>query len=178
MSMLLCATWHGSYLALRLVRQQGIQSPAGMHPGKDQVNPAASLRPRSAAPGMARNEAQSRRIGTARNEVRSGPESLFGWPGPEPNLGRIGLPSHLHGPERSRTFSLPERSQARRRLRREDLEAAAREATRRRREATAAATLSAAFSPVILIHRISSYASSGSRLALLLYPSCSALEQS
>jgi hypothetical protein len=58
---------------------------------------------------MARNEAQSGRIGMARNEVRPGPESLFGWPGLEPNLSRI-----IH------TSSLLERSQARRRLRRED----------------------------------------------------------
>jgi hypothetical protein len=79
---------------------------------------------------MARNEAQSGRIGMARNEVRPGPESLFGWPGLEPNLSRISLLPHLHGPELIHTSSLLERSQARRRLRREDLEAATREATR------------------------------------------------
>ena len=55
------------------------------------------------------------RIGMARNETRFGPESLFGWPGPESNMGRISLPFQLHAPEQSRTSSLPERNHARRR---------------------------------------------------------------
>jgi len=32
----------------------------------------------------------------ARNEIRFGPESLFDWPGPESNMGRISLPFQLH----------------------------------------------------------------------------------
>jgi hypothetical protein len=62
----------------------------------------------------------------ARNEVRPGLESLFGWPDLEPNLGRISLLPHLHGPELIHTSFLLEQSQARRQLRREDLEAATR----------------------------------------------------
>ena len=96
---------------------------------------------------MARNEALSGRIGTARNETRFGPES---------NMGRISLPFQLHGPE---TSSLPERNHARRRESpTRNQEAAACEALRRRREATAwrrggngdgaAARHSAVFSPV------------------------------
>ena len=99
-----------------------------------------TIRPRSARPGTARNEAQSGRIGTTWNETRFGPESLFGWPGPKLNMGRISLPFQLQGPEQSRISSLLEQNHARRReSTMRNQEAAACEALRRRREAAATA---------------------------------------
>ena len=109
------------------------------------------LRPRSAAPGMARNEAQSGRIGTARNEVTCDLEYLFvsAWPGNEagpvwllPLFPSPGIDPGALPPDPIRSPFLLSRA-----WRRREVEATA---TARRRD-----TLSAAFSPVTHHTRIS-----------------------
>ena len=114
---LFCACKTDQIVAQNTGRASGDTPPEGAaSPMAPRRAPSASgsIGPRSVRPRMARNEIQSGRIGTVQNEVRFGPESLFGWPSLESNLGRIGLHSHLHGPEQSQTSSLLERNQARR----------------------------------------------------------------